>query len=108
MVLEGRVQEIASRDVVPGDVVVLTSGTKVPADLRLFRVQDLNVDGSALTGEPLPVTKSIDPYRAGQSRVGRSVQYGVLRYYCNARARVGLRGRYGSKDGTRSYSHCHT
>jgi len=57
VVRDGRVRSLPSREIVPGDVVVLTSGTRVPADLRLFRVQDLHVDESALTGESLPVAK---------------------------------------------------
>lgn len=61
-------QEIASRDLVPGDIVVLTSGTRVPADLRLFHVQDLHIDESALTGESLAVRKSVEPLE-GDTRV---------------------------------------
>ncbi len=62
------VHEIASRDLVPGDVVALTSGARVPADLRLFRVQDLHIDESPLTGESLPATKAVETLR-GDTRV---------------------------------------
>ncbi|TAK34586.1 MAG: HAD family hydrolase [Chloroflexota bacterium] len=57
----GEELEIDASEVVPGDVVLLESGTKVPCDLRLFRVLDLQTDESILTGESLPVVKKTDP-----------------------------------------------
>lgn len=51
---------LPSRELVPGDVVVMEGGDKVPADLRLFYTKDANADEAALTGESMPVKKSID------------------------------------------------
>ncbi|MEN6375848.1 MAG: cation-transporting P-type ATPase [Smithella sp.] len=51
---------ISSAEVVLGDIVLLQSGDKVPADLRLITTRDLQVDESALTGESLPVQKTQD------------------------------------------------
>jgi P-type Ca2+ transporter type 2C len=60
---DGQEVEIDAAKLVPGDVVLLESGGKVPADLRLFRSVDLQVEEAILTGESLPVlkqTESID------------------------------------------------
>ena len=54
---DGRKERVASVDLVPGDVVLLTSGDKVPADLRLIESRNLQVNESALTGESVAVQK---------------------------------------------------
>lgn len=54
-------QEIAARDLVPGDVVLVEAGSRVPADLSLTRATDLQCDESLLTGESLPVRKRPPP-----------------------------------------------
>ena len=54
---DGRPTEVPLRDIVPGDVVVLTAGDMIPADVRLLTAKDLFVSQSSLTGESLPVEK---------------------------------------------------
>jgi Ca2+-transporting ATPase len=54
---DGIKRRLSSKELVPGDVVWLQSGDKVPADLRLVESRDLQVDESALTGESVPVQK---------------------------------------------------
>lgn len=55
---DGRRLEIGAEAVVPGDVVLLQSGDKVPADLRLTELRNLRIDEAALTGESEPVKKN--------------------------------------------------
>lgn len=57
----GTRSEIDATTLVPGDVVVLASGDRVPADLRLIASRELRVDEAALTGESEPVQKTLDP-----------------------------------------------
>jgi len=52
---------VDAADLVPGDVVRLAPGDKVPADLRLLQSFRLRIDESALTGESVPVAKSVEP-----------------------------------------------
>ena len=58
---DGRRREIPAEELVPGDIVFLASGDKVPADLRLVEARSLRVDEAALTGESVAVEKDIAP-----------------------------------------------
>lgn len=60
VVRAGRPNRIPSTELVPGDVVLVEAGDKVPADLRLVRHTELRTDESALTGESDPVAKDED------------------------------------------------
>ncbi len=57
---DGDQQRIPARELVPGDIVVLDGGDKIPADVRFIEVSDIHVDESSLTGESVPVQKTTD------------------------------------------------
>jgi P-type E1-E2 ATPase len=57
---DGRRSEIAAEELVPGDILLLASGNKVPADLRLIETRSLRIEETALTDESEPVEKSPD------------------------------------------------
>ena len=61
VVRDGRRMLLPAQVLVPGDIVVLQAGDKVPADLRLVHIRDLRIDESALTGESVSVDKSVQP-----------------------------------------------
>ena len=81
---EGRRQIVPAEELVPGDAVLLVSGDKVPADLRLFRTKDLRIEEAALTGESVPAEKATAPApakaslgdRHGMAYSGTLVAYG--------------------------------
>jgi len=62
---DGRPRRLDSQELVPGDVVLLEAGNKVPADLRLLDCRSFSVDESALTGESLPVHKGTSAVESG-------------------------------------------
>ena len=61
---DGRLVSIPAEDVVPGDVVHLQSGDKVPADIRLLHTRELRIDEAMLTGESEPAEKNTAPVDA--------------------------------------------
>ncbi|XP_075392863.1 calcium-transporting ATPase type 2C member 2 [Tenrec ecaudatus] len=81
---EGRLQHLLARDLVPGDIVSLSIGDRIPADIRLTEVTDLLVDESSFTGEAEPCSKTDGPLPGGGDLttlsnivfMGTLVQYG--------------------------------
>jgi len=60
----GELRLIAAEDLTPGDIVLLESGDKIPADLRLIDAKNLRTEEAALTGESVPAEKTTDPVPA--------------------------------------------
>jgi Mg2+-importing ATPase len=58
---DNRILEVDTRSIVPGDIVLLETGDRIPADLRLIEVDELEIDESIVTGESYPVLKSSNP-----------------------------------------------
>ena len=81
---DGKEAEVPSKELVPGDMLLLEAGDRIPADARLVESHSLQSDEASLTGESLPVDKSIQPV-ATETRVsdrrnvifaGTTVTYG--------------------------------
>ena len=70
VVRDGREVKVPAREVVPGDVVVLRTGDRVPADGRLIESINLQIEEAALTGESVPVEKHTDPLLTDDLPVG--------------------------------------
>ncbi len=67
---DGEPTEVESKEVVPGDVIILSSGDKIPADARVFESNNLETQEAALTGESVPVKKHTDVLEEDDVGVG--------------------------------------
>jgi len=67
---DGAEVKIPSRDLVPGDVIILHTGDRMPADARLIEAINLQIEEAALTGESVAVEKHIDPLPINDLPVG--------------------------------------
>ncbi len=70
VIRDGREVQVAARDVVPGDIIILHTGDRIPADGRVLESVNLQVEEAALTGESMPVEKHVDPLRTPNLPVG--------------------------------------
>jgi len=61
VIRDGQRLNVLSYEVVPGDIVLLEAGDKVPADIRLIQARNISVEEAILTGESVPTQKGIDP-----------------------------------------------
>lgn len=96
VIRDGQQRRIPGREVVRGDVIVLSEGSRVPADASLFSSINLSVDESLLTGESVPVRKEAAESEAGMGRPGGDdlpfVYSGTLVVQGQGIARVGATG----------------
>jgi P-type Ca2+ transporter type 2C len=67
---DGQAIEIDAQELVPGDVVLVEAGNRIPADGRVIVAATMEIEEAALTGESLPVGKSIDPVLGGEVPLG--------------------------------------
>jgi len=69
----GNLEQIPAEELVPGDIVAVEAGDRIPADGRIIKAATLEVDESALTGESAPVPKEVDPVASPDTPLGDRV-----------------------------------
>ncbi|NLA49274.1 MAG: HAD-IC family P-type ATPase, partial [Bacteroidales bacterium] len=67
---EGIIHEIHTRELVPGDIVILDTGSVIPADLRLTETVNLKIQEASLTGESAPVEKTCESMEGNDIGIG--------------------------------------
>lgn len=75
---EGVVRHIPAKDLVPGDIVILENGDRIPADIRWLSANSLDVEESALTGESHPVGKHAETIREADVPLGDQKNIGFM------------------------------
>jgi len=89
VIRDGRETNIPARELVQGDVIILRTGDKIPADARLIEAVNLQIEEAALTGESVPVEKNTAPIDSPNPALGdrRNIAYaGTAATYGRGRA----------------------
>jgi Ca2+-transporting ATPase len=89
VIRDGRETNVPARELVPGDVIVLHAGDKIPADARLIEAINLQIEEAALTGESVPVEKNTAPIDSPNPALGdrKNIAYaGTAATYGRGRA----------------------
>jgi len=74
----GEVKQIKSEEIVPGDIVLIEAGDYVPADMRLIESASLRIEEAALTGESVPVEKSVGVIEKPDLVIGDRINMGFM------------------------------
>lgn len=75
VIRDGKEKKVDSRLIVPGDIVVLDEGSRIPADMRLISVAELRIDEAILTGESVPVDKKTEPLKSASVADRKNLAY---------------------------------
>jgi P-type Ca2+ transporter type 2C len=75
---DGKLELVPAEELVPGDIVAVEAGDRVPADGRILHAATLEIDESALTGESAPVPKQSDPVRDPETPLGDRVDMAYM------------------------------
>src|SRR6185369_3369568 len=70
VIREGEIRSIPAEELVPGDLIQVEAGDRIPADARLVYATGLQMQEASLTGESTPVTKSIEPMAEAEVPLG--------------------------------------
>ena len=84
---DGEAIEIDSEELVPGDIVLMEAGNRVPADGRLFLAATLEIEEAALTGESTPTLKDVATIPGTDVGLGRPPLPRIHEHRCHSRAR---------------------
>ena len=98
---DGQAIEIEAEQLVPGDIVLMEAGNRVPADGRLFVTATLEIEEAALTGESVASSKDTDAIDKPEVALGDRIMHGLHEHRRHARARRDDRDhhRHGHRDG---------
>lgn len=88
IVRENKEKEIQAREIVPGDILVLEEGDRIPADARLLEIVELSVDESVLTGESTAVSKNTETLPVNTPIADRKNMIFTGTYVVNGRAKA--------------------